>query len=276
LSAAPSPPQLTGGPGWVHPEPLAGPVDTVSICLHQRRWLALRGALAALLLGLRLTVPLMLRGFVRFLQAYEHATRSPPPPLPGAPLPPPPPPVPPMARGWLYAGGLVLVSLLAIIADAASTWNTQAHSNALRMQLGAALSAKALRLRGAELSARFGAGRLLNAFSSDARRVSELNMARAGRGPGGASRCCRGSYHWNPLEALPAARPPGRAQPRQQLGPVSVPPDPPPAPPSPWPLQPPCHPSHPPLPTLTRPTAGDRVPDFGAARDGHHVRHDCP
>jgi ABC-type multidrug transport system fused ATPase/permease subunit len=82
----------------------------------------------------------------------------------------------PMWRGWLWAAGLVLMSLAAIVADALSTWNTQAHSNVLRMQLGAALSAKALRLSASGFAARFGAGRLLNGFSSDARRVAEFNM----------------------------------------------------------------------------------------------------
>jgi hypothetical protein len=173
----------------VHPRPLAAPVTTVSIFFYERRWLALRAVLAVLLLGLRVTVPIMLRGFVRFLQAHDAARHAAAaaaagvPPPPGAP---PPPPAPPLEQGWLWAGGLVAVSLAAIIADAASTWNTQAHSNAIRMQLGAALSAKALRLRGAELAVRFGAGRLLNAFSSDARRVAELNMVRRRGGGGGA------------------------------------------------------------------------------------------
>jgi hypothetical protein len=204
----------------VHPRPLAAPVTTVSIFFYERRWLALRAVLAVLLLGLRVTVPIMLRGFVRFLQAHDAARHAAAaaaagvPPPPGAP---PPPPAPPLEQGWLWAGGLVAVSLAAIIADAASTWNTQAHSNAIRMQLGAALSAKALRLRGAELAVRFGAGRLLNAFSSDARRVAELNMVRrrgrvwvAGSGQGRRAEITqRRASHAGP-RTLP---PPGAAAP---------------------------------------------------------------
>ncbi len=154
--------QLGNGPAWVHPARLRRPVCTATVFFHHRRWLLLRAALALLVVGIRLTVPIMLRGFVRFLDKYDKgkATLT----------------TPPLWQGWIWAAGLVAFSLAAIVTDAASTWNTQAHTNTLRMQLGAALSAKALRLGGAEMAAVFGAGRLLNAFSSDARRVSELNM----------------------------------------------------------------------------------------------------
>jgi len=166
--------QLCKGPSWVRAEPLTRPINTIRIFFHHRRWLLLRAVLAALVLGIRLTVPIMLRGYVKFLDAYDigkkalaavAGTGAAPAALP-----------PPLLQGWLWAAGLVVCSLASVVLDATNTWNTQAHSNVLRMQLGAALSAKALRLGAAAMMAQFGAGRLLNAFSSDARRVSELNM----------------------------------------------------------------------------------------------------
>jgi hypothetical protein len=61
----PAIPQLSNGPSWVSAADLPpAPVSTRSVFLHHGRWIALRMALAALVLGLRLAVPLMLRGFV--------------------------------------------------------------------------------------------------------------------------------------------------------------------------------------------------------------------
>jgi hypothetical protein len=149
---------------------------------YHRGWFALRAGLAAAVLAARLAVPVMLQGFMKYLECTDCAGYDTykaaggggggggggagAPKLVR----------PPRWQGWMWAAGLVGLSLASIVLDAVNTWNTQAHSNTMRMQLGAALSAKALRLGGAEMNAVFGAGRLLNAFSADARRVSELNM----------------------------------------------------------------------------------------------------
>ena len=166
----------------MHPAPLAAPVTTARVFLFHKRWLALRAAVGWALLAARLGVPFMLRGFVAFLAAHEAAKTAAAAAAAAAAAgsaavaAAPPPAGPPRWQGWLWAVSLVGLSLLAIFLDAVAAWNAQAHSQTLRAQLGAAASAKALRLGGAELAARFGAGRLLNAYASDARRVGELCM----------------------------------------------------------------------------------------------------
>jgi ABC-type multidrug transport system fused ATPase/permease subunit len=162
----------------VHTSPLSRPVTTRTVFRYQRGWFLLRATLAAAVLAARLTVPVMLQGFMKFLECTECAGYKEYLAAGGAGAGPGAPALvrPPRWQGWMWAFGLVGLSLASIVLDAVNTWNTQAHSNTMRMQLGAALSAKALRLGGAEMNAAFGAGRLLNAFSADARRVSELNM----------------------------------------------------------------------------------------------------